>query len=42
MKAGILCAFRGGGVRFSPHFYTAEKSLGAAIDQVKIAIDQLT
>lgn len=42
MAAGILCAFRGGGVRFSPHFYTPEIALRTAIDQVKTAIDQLT
>lgn len=41
MKSGVLCAYRGGGVRFSPHFYTPQQSLLAAIDQVKTAIHQL-
>ena len=29
---GILCAMRGGGVRFSPHFYTPSDCLHRAID----------
>lgn len=41
MKSGVLCAYRGGGVRFSPHFYTPRQSLLSAIDQVKTAIHQL-
>jgi hypothetical protein len=41
MKSGVLCAYRGGGVRFSPHFYTPQQSLLSAIDQVKTAIHQL-
>jgi cysteine desulfurase / selenocysteine lyase len=40
MKSGILCALRGGGVRFSPHFYTPEQSMKVAVDRVKNAIDQ--
>ncbi|MFN2349620.1 MAG: aminotransferase class V-fold PLP-dependent enzyme [Thioalkalivibrio sp.] len=32
MEAGVLCAHRGGGVRFSPHFYTPEAALDAALD----------
>jgi len=31
MEAGVLCAHRGGGVRFSPHFYTPEADLDAAL-----------
>jgi len=31
MKAGVVCACRGGGIRFSPHFYTPETSLDAAL-----------
>ena len=27
MKKGVICANRGGGIRFSPHFYTTEQSL---------------
>jgi cysteine desulfurase / selenocysteine lyase len=40
MESGILCALRGGGVRFSPHFYTPEHAMQLAVDQVKNAIDQ--
>ena len=29
--AGVVCAKRGGGVRFSPHFYTSESALEQAI-----------
>ena len=28
----ILCAMRGGGIRFSPHFYTPVDSLATAIE----------
>ena len=31
MQHGVLCALRGGGVRFSPHFYTPAKQLEQAI-----------
>lgn len=31
MKNGVLCALRGGGVRFSPHFYTQKSSLEKAV-----------
>ena len=27
----VICAMRGGGIRFSPHFYTAEDSIDSAI-----------
>lgn len=33
MDIGIICAHRGGGVRFSPHFYTAEDAISRAIEQ---------
>lgn len=29
---GIVCAMRGGGIRFSPHFYTAQNKLDRALD----------
>jgi selenocysteine lyase/cysteine desulfurase len=32
MASGVLCAHRGGGVRFSPHFYTPQANLDAALD----------
>ena len=30
--AGVACALRGGGVRFSPHYYTPRKKLFAALE----------
>ncbi len=30
-EAGVVCALRGGGVRFSPHFYTPESVLERAV-----------
>jgi len=32
MQIGVICAHRGGGVRFSPHFYTSEENLMRAIE----------
>ena len=32
MGLGVICAQRGGGVRFSPHFYTPESVLESAVD----------
>ncbi|ARU56934.1 class V aminotransferase [Oleiphilus messinensis] len=34
MQNNIICAYRGGGIRFSPHFYTPITQLEAALDQV--------
>ncbi len=34
----VVCAQRGGGVRFSPHFYTTEAQLAAAVTAVAEAI----
>ncbi|MCJ8167742.1 aminotransferase class V-fold PLP-dependent enzyme [Atopomonas sediminilitoris] len=31
MQAGVICAHRGGGIRFSPHFYTAAVVLERAL-----------
>ena len=31
-QAGILCAYRAGGIRFSPHFYTPHTSIARALD----------
>jgi selenocysteine lyase/cysteine desulfurase len=33
-QQGIVCAERGGGIRFSPHFYTSRKQLKWAVEQV--------
>ncbi|WP_430462493.1 aminotransferase class V-fold PLP-dependent enzyme [Thalassolituus sp. LLYu03] len=32
MEAGVICAHRGGGIRFSPHFHTTEEVLNDAAD----------
>jgi len=34
MKAGVICALRGGGIRFSPHFYTPMQYLAEAVAMV--------
>ncbi len=34
MQAGVICAARGGGIRFSPHFYNTADQLRRAIDHV--------
>jgi len=37
MEQGVLCAARGGGVRFSPHFHTPEDHLRQAVEWVHAA-----
>jgi len=32
MSKGVICALRGGGIRFSPHFYTSTQILDRALD----------
>jgi len=34
LASGIICALRGGGIRFSPHFYTPMQKLETAMGQV--------
>jgi len=34
MKSGVICALRGKGIRFSPHFYTPMQCLGDALEMV--------
>jgi len=34
MNSHVICACRGGGIRFSPHFYTPESKLDAAIEKL--------
>ncbi|MFW5910039.1 MAG: aminotransferase class V-fold PLP-dependent enzyme [Thiohalospira sp.] len=34
MDRGVLCAHRGGGIRFSPHFHTAPATIGRALEAV--------
>lgn len=38
MKQGVICACRGGGVRFSPHFYTPQSIIDNAVNKVKSII----
>ena len=38
MSKGVICAYRGGGVRFSPHFYTQPKTIAHAIEQVCLTV----
>ncbi len=35
MSQGVICAHRGGGIRFSPHFYTEESDLDQALATLK-------
>jgi len=35
MAKGVICAMRGGGIRFSPHFYTTHETLNAAVSILK-------
>jgi selenocysteine lyase/cysteine desulfurase len=41
MKQGVICACRGGGVRFSPHFYTSQVIIDNAITKIKTIISTL-
>ena len=36
MQAGVICAARGGGVRFSPHFYTPLPQLAQAVKLARL------
>lgn len=38
--AGVLCAQRAGGIRFSPHFYTPTERLERALDALQQALDE--
>ncbi len=33
---GVVCALRGGGIRFSPHFYHTKEELSRAVELIKI------
>jgi selenocysteine lyase/cysteine desulfurase len=35
MKQGVMCAYRGGGIRFSPHFYNTNGQIIAAFTHLK-------
>lgn len=40
MQQKIVCALRGGGIRFSPHFYTAEEQMDRACQVLKQIINK--
>ncbi|MCF6218849.1 MAG: aminotransferase class V-fold PLP-dependent enzyme [Gammaproteobacteria bacterium] len=40
MNRGVICAARGGGIRFSPHFYTSQKSIDRAFLRLDNCIQQ--
>ncbi|MGM8934110.1 aminotransferase class V-fold PLP-dependent enzyme [Pseudomonas neustonica] len=40
MQSGIICAQRGGGIRWSPHFYMTEDTLDQAVSQLQLLISQ--
>ncbi|MCW8920871.1 MAG: aminotransferase class V-fold PLP-dependent enzyme [Sedimenticola sp.] len=39
MHRGVICALRGGGIRFSPHFYTSGEKIAAAIQILDQILD---
>ncbi|MDK2778871.1 MAG: aminotransferase class V-fold PLP-dependent enzyme [Pseudomonadota bacterium] len=41
MNSGIICAHRGGGIRFSPHFHTTEDVLNDTVDALEYMLDSL-
>ncbi len=41
MQAGVICANRGGGIRFSPHFHTTQEVMEDAIDAVECLLEAL-
>lgn len=38
MQRNVICAYRGGGIRFSPHFYTKHSVLEKALEVLNITI----
>lgn len=42
MSRGVVCANRGGGIRFSPHFYTSEQCIRDAVAILKESIRDIT
>ncbi|MGY8814723.1 MAG: aminotransferase class V-fold PLP-dependent enzyme [Gammaproteobacteria bacterium] len=38
LKQGVICAYRGGGIRFSPHFYTSRKIIDKALEVLSLTI----
>lgn len=41
MEAGVICAARGGGVRFSPHWYTPRSALSKSVEQYRHIIQYM-
>lgn len=41
MKVKVICACRGGGVRFSPHFYTPKSTIDSAISRIITLINKM-
>lgn len=42
MSKQVICANRGGGVRFSPHFYTSKRVIDNAVEKLRTAISELS
>ncbi len=38
MKNKVICAYRAGGIRFSPHFYTSQKTIDKSLEIMKLYI----
>ena len=41
MQTGVICANRGGGIRFSPHFHTTQEALDDALEALESLIPML-
>ena len=39
MDNNVICAYRGGGIRFSPHYYNQQKQLDHALDVLKRGLE---
>ncbi len=39
MQAGVICANRGGGIRFSPHFHTTQEVMEDAVDAMECLLE---
>ena len=41
MADQVICAYRGGGIRFSPAFYTRKDTMALALERLKSCIEKL-
>ena len=41
MNQNVICASRGGGIRFSPHFYTQDRVIDQAFDRLKSCLGSI-